>query len=128
MQQNRMARLANELQQEIATIIHQELKDPTVGFVTITRIELSKDVRHAKVLFSCLGGEADRARSQDALDRSARYIQGLLKKRFRLKIIPALVFQFDETVAQSIAMAETLDRLNALPPSRERQAPGHQPE
>ena len=54
----------------------------------ITRIELSKDVRHAKVLFSCLGGQEEREKSQQALDRAAYFIHGLLKKRFHLKIIP----------------------------------------
>ena len=111
MRDNRMARLGNELQQEIAMIIHQEIKDPNIGFVTITRIELSKDVRHAKVLFSCLGDEAQRARSQDALDRSARYIHGLLMKRFRLKVLPGLTFLYDESIAGVIELSEKLDRL-----------------
>ena len=52
MQNTRMARLAGELQQEIATIILQEVKDPGIGFVTVTRVELSKDIRRAKVFFS----------------------------------------------------------------------------
>ena len=117
MHENRMARLANELQQEIARIIHQELKDPTVGFVTITRIELSKDLRHAKVLFSCLGDDAQRARSQEALDRSARYMHGLIKKRFRLKIIPELAFRYDASIAGVIELSEKLDRLKGEPDS-----------
>ena len=115
MRDNRMARLGNELQQEIAMIIHQEIKDPNIGFVTITRIELSKDVRHAKVLFSCLGDEAQRARSQEALDRSARYIHGLLMKRFRLKVLPDLAFRYDESIAGVIELSEKLDRLKGEP-------------
>ena len=115
MRDNRMARLGNELQQEIAMIIHQEIKDPNIGFVTITRIELSKDVRHAKVLFSCLGDEAQRARSQEALDRSARYIHSLLMKRFRLKVLPDLTFRYDESIAGVIELSEKLDRLKGEP-------------
>ena len=111
MDDHRMARVANELQQEIARIIHQELKDPAVGFVTITRIELSKDLRHANVLFSCLGGDAERAQSQEALDHSARYIHNLIKKRFRLKIIPELAFRYDASIAGVIELSEKLDRL-----------------
>ena len=111
MQTTRTARLAQQLQQEIATIIQQELKHPGVGFVTVTRVELSKDLSHAKVLFSCLGNPEERARSQEALDRSAGFIYGLIKKRFRLKIIPALVFRYDESIAGSIALSETLDQL-----------------
>jgi ribosome-binding factor A len=116
----RADRLAGQLRQEIATIIHQELKDPGLGFVTITRIELSKDGRHANVLFSCLGAPEVRAQSQEALDRSARFIHGLIKKRFRLKVIPELVFRYDASIEGSIALAETLERLKSPPP----EAPG----
>ena len=107
----RIERLAQEFQQEIAMIIHREMKDPALGFVTITRVELSKDLRHAKVLFSCLGGEAECQRSHAALDRSVSFIHGLLKKRFRLKVIPQLVFRFDESIAGAITMTQTLDQL-----------------
>ena len=98
-------------------IIHRELKDPRVGFVTITHLELSKDLSHAKVLFSCLGGEQDRVRSQEALDRSSGFIHGLIKKRFRLKIIPAIEFRYDESIAGSIALSETLEHLQRPPTS-----------
>lgn len=107
----RIVRLAQELRQEIATIIQQELKDPGLGFVTITRIELSRDLRHAKVLYSCLGGAEPRASSQEALERAAGFMRGLLKKRFRLKVIPELAFRYDAAIEGSIALTETLERL-----------------
>lgn len=113
----RAHRLANQFLQEIAMIVHQELKHPGVGFLTITRVELSKDLSHAKVFFSCLGGEADQAQAQHALERSARFIHGLLKKRLRLKVIPALTFCYDESIAGSITMSQTLDRLQEPPAS-----------
>jgi ribosome-binding factor A len=111
----RMERLAQELQQEIAVIIHRELKHPGLGFVTITRMELSKDLRHAKVGFSCLGDADERASSQQALDRSAPFIQSLLKKRFRLKVIPALEFRYDTSIEESIALSEKFERLKPPP-------------
>ena len=111
MQQGRMERLSQQLQQEIAMIIHQELKDPRLGFVTITRIELSKDGRHAKVRFSCLGGEAERESSQQALDRAAYFIHGLIKKRFHLKVIPVLAFSYDASIEGSIQLSDTFERL-----------------
>ena len=113
----RTSRLAHDFQQEIAMIIQHELKDPRMGFVTITRVELSKDLRCAKVWFSCLGETDDRARSQDALDHSTRFIHGLLKKRFRLKIIPNLTFHYDESIAGSIEVSDMLDRLKSPPSS-----------
>lgn len=121
MQSPRIERLARQFQQEIATIIHHELKDPRLGFVTITQVELTNDLRHAKVLFSCLGGAEERARSQDALDHSARFLHGLIRKRFRLKVIPEIVFRYDASIEGAIEMSETLDRLNR--PSRAEGAP-----
>ena len=111
MQATRTARLAHQLQQEIAMIIHRELKDPRLGFVTITRVELSNDLAHAKVWFSCLGDPQERVRCQDALEHSARFIYGLLKKRLRLRITPAILFWYDESIAGAIAFTQTLEQL-----------------
>lgn len=111
MNTTRTERLAHQLQQEIATIIQEELKDPRLGFITITRVELSRDLSRAKVLFSCLGDDEARSRSQEALDRSAGFIHGLIKKRFRLKIIPVVLFRYDDSIAGSMALSETFDRI-----------------
>jgi len=111
MHSGRIERLAAELQHEIARILQQELKDPRVGFVTITRVELSKDGSHAKVFYSCLGAAEERMRSQEALERSVRFLRSLIKKRFRLKIIPALHFHFDESIAGAIAVSAAIDRM-----------------
>ena len=108
----RHERLTNQLQQEIALIIQRELKDHRLGFVTITRVALSRDGSHAKVGFSCLGSAEERARSQDALDDSVRFVRGLLMRRLRLKIIPEIVFRFDESIAQAIELDAKLDQLN----------------
>ena len=115
MQGPRIDRLAHQFQQEIAMILQREFKDPRLGFVTVTRVILSKDVSHATVLFSCLGDAKERQRSQEALDHSAGYIRGLIKKRFRLKIIPAIQFQYDESIEGSIALSETFEQLKRMP-------------
>ena len=112
----RKDRLNEQLQQEIATIVHQDVKDPGIGFVTITRVELSSDLSHAKVSFSCLGGEDERLRSQESLDRAAPFIRSLIKKRLRLKIIPELAFSYDKSIAQSIDLSAKLDQLKYGPP------------
>ena len=111
MHTTRMMRLANQLQQEIALIIQRELKDPRLGFVTITRVELSKDLAYAKVFFSCLGDAQERVRDQAALDHAAGFIRGLIKKRLPLKITPTIQFLYDESIAESIALAETFEQL-----------------
>ncbi len=111
----RTARLAQQLQQEIAMVIQQELKDPRMGFVTITRVELSSDLAHAKVFYSCLGTPEERTQSDEALEHSVRFIHGLLKKRLRLKITPAIVFRYDDSIAASIEMMQVLERLKDRP-------------
>lgn len=113
----RKERLSQQLQREVAAIIHQELKDPRLGFVTITKVELSNDLSHAKVGYSCLGGESERARSQDALDHSASFVRGLVKKRLRLKIIPEIMFRYDASIAQAIELGRKLDELTGRSPS-----------
>ena len=117
MQGSRTERLGHQFQQEIAMIIQRELKDPRLGFVTITRVQLSKDLSHATVLFSCLGDATERQRSQETLDHSTGFIRGLIKKRFRLKIIPVLQFRYDESIEGSIALTETLEQLKRPPVS-----------
>ena len=107
----RKGRVGHQLQQEIAHILQQELKDPRLGFVTVTKVELSSDMSHDKVGYSCLGGPDVRERSQDALDHAAGFVRGLVKKRFRLKIIPEIVFRYDESIEQSIAISSKLDEL-----------------
>ena len=111
MRESRTQRVADQFQQEIATIIHQELKHPGIGFVTVTRVELSKDLRHGKVFFSCLGSPQELAESKEGLRQSAGFIRGLLKKRFRLKIIPELSFVYDPSIAGALEISKKLDEL-----------------
>ena len=113
---SRAIRLAQQLQQEIAMIIHQEVKDPRLGFVTITRVELSKDLSHAKVSYSCLRDAQERARCHTALDHSTRFIYGLIKKRLRLRITPTLVFRYDESIAGAIDLEQAFQRLKQQQP------------
>lgn len=107
----RRGRLNHQLQQEVAAIIQRELKDPRLGFVTITKVELSGDLSHAKISYSCLGAPDEQAKTQAALDHSAGFVRSLVKKRLRLKIIPEIVFRFDETIAGAIDLASKLDEL-----------------
>ncbi len=113
MRGERTDRLAVQLQQEVALILLQELKDPSLGFVTITRAEVTKDLSHAKIFFSCLGGIAEREHSQQILDRSARFIYGLIKKRFHLKVIPRLHFHFDQSIEGTIVLEDAFQRLKS---------------
>ena len=83
--------------------------------MTITRVELSKDLAYAKVLFSCLGTPEECLQSQEVLEHSATFVRGLIKKRFRLKIIPRIQFRYDASIAGSIAITQTLNELKEPP-------------
>ena len=86
--------------------------------MTITKVELSNDLSHAKIGFSCLGGSPERLQTQEALDSAIGFIRGLVKKRLRLKIIPELIFHYDETIAQALDLSAKLEELrrNQSPP------------
>ena len=108
---SRQERLGHQLQQEIALIVQRELKDPRLGFITITHVKLSGDLSYAKVGFSCLGGAQERQHSQEALDSACGFIRGLVGKRLPLRIIPEIVFHYDDTIIDAIELAKTLDQL-----------------
>jgi ribosome-binding factor A len=121
MQGSRIERVASELRQEIARILQRELKDPGLGFVTITHVELTKDLSVARVSYSCLGSEEERRRCQLVLDRSTGYIHSLIRKRFRLKTIPAIRFRYDPSIEASVEIEKLLDRIK--PPATDGQVP-----
>ena len=95
MQDRRRARFESLLKEEISNIILREIKNPKVGMVTITRVEVTPDYTNAKVYFTVIP-EGSEEETQKALRESAGYIRHILKKRIRAKIIPSLDFIFDK--------------------------------
>jgi ribosome-binding factor A len=119
MQTNRLERVAQLLKQEIGQLIQRDLKDPRIGFVTITRIVLSRDLRHAKVLFSIYGDEAAKERSLEGLQRAAGFIRGELGKRLDLRFIPELDFRIDGSVEYAFHIEEIIHQLKKEEPKEE---------
>jgi ribosome-binding factor A len=93
------------MREVIAELLAREIKDPRIGMVTITIVEVSPDLRHARVYFSCLGDEAAHQRTLAGLNSAARFIKGQLTKSLRLRYAPEVVFIADPSVehAQRIA-------------------------
>jgi len=102
----RSSRVADLIRREVADILQNRLKDPRVGFVTVTDISLSDDLRNATVFLSILDKEAAAA-TLDILNASAGFVKAELGKRIRLRYMPALTFQIDEAVERG----EKIDRL-----------------
>ncbi len=112
MQYQRKDRVGDLIKREIALIIQKELKDPGIGFVTITAVEVSVDLKHAKIFYTVLGDEDSKRRSADALARASGFIQHEIGRKLRLKYTPGIFFQFDESVEYGAHIEELIQRIH----------------
>lgn len=119
MQGKRIDRINPLLREEIADIIRREIKDPRIGFVTVTEVETSKDLRHAKVFVSVLGPESEWTRALAALESAAGFIHGQLVRRLTLRTVPHLMFRPDRSMAHAAHITEILETLKAPDPGAE---------
>jgi ribosome-binding factor A len=104
----RLARIDHELQRILGTLISQELKDPRLGFVTVTRVEVGDDLRTCKVFVSVIGDRHQARQSLEALRSAARFLRGELGHRIDLRHTPELSFVEDRSTERAIALAKTL--------------------
>lgn len=103
----RVDRLADQIRSEVAGMIAAELKDPRIGFTTVTRVELSHDLRHARVWVSVLGDEAARRRTLEGLSSATGYVRHEVSHRLRLRRVPDLIFVLDRSPEEA-SRIETL--------------------
>ncbi|HBC93231.1 MAG TPA: 30S ribosome-binding factor RbfA [Pelotomaculum sp.] len=94
----RPERLAEAIKKEVSELLTEELKDPRIGFVSITSVEVSKDLRYASVYISVFGEAAERKASFEALQKAHGFIRGELAKRIRLRYMPEITFKLDESI------------------------------
>ena len=117
----RLERVGQLIRDEIADILRREIHDPLIGFVTLTEVEVSSDLRHAKVFFSVLGTPEQVQDSIKGLLRARKHINALLADRIDLRYIPKLRFVYDETAAKAQRMEQLLhDQHETLGPDMER--------
>ncbi len=105
----RPAQVGDLIRSELAVLIQQEVRDPRVGFVTVTSVRLSRDLRNARVFISVLE-EDHEAEAIDALQRAAGFLQRELGTRLRLKHVPALLFVADGSLRHGARIEELLSR------------------
>lgn len=105
----RMRRVDEAMREVLGEAIAADLQDPRVGFVTVTGVKTSPDLRHAQVYVSVLGGEEQRAASLDALQAAHGYLQSRVAHALRIKHTPTLVFQYDESVDRGIRVSRLID-------------------
>jgi len=108
---SRATRVADLLKEEISEMLCKEVKDPHIGFITITDVDLSKDLKHAQVFYTILGNEQQAAESADALSRVSSFIKKQLGKRLRMRYIPEIIFKYDHSLAYGTKIDHILDSL-----------------
>lgn len=114
---NRSRRLAGELQKELADILANEMKDPRLGFVTLTGVEVSSDGTHARIFFVCAddGAKDDIAR---VLRGAGGFLRSELARRLNVRIIPELRFAYDQSIGEGMRMDRLIDEAVASDTAR----------
>jgi ribosome-binding factor A len=117
----RNERLAEEIREDVARIVGQ-LKDPRIGFVTVTRVDLTPDLRTAHVHVGILGGGPDREKSLTGLRQAAGFVRRELGRRLHVRHTPEIAFHYDEGLDATERVAQLLDEVRPGP------APGDEDE
>jgi ribosome-binding factor A len=108
----RQERLAEQIRDEVAQMLVRELKDPRLGFTTVTRVELSSGLQHARVLISVLGDVAVQQETLEGLASASGYMRHEISHRLRLRRAPEMVFVLDRGAEASEKIEELLRKLN----------------
>ena len=108
---NRSLRIADQIQRDLSELIARELRDPRVGLVTITSVEITPDYAHAKIYFTVLGSEAKTA--SEGLNHAAGMLRNHLFKRLHIHTVPTLHFLHDNSVERGVDMSRLIDEANA---------------
>jgi ribosome-binding factor A len=106
---DRKERLEALIKEKVAIIVLERLNDPRLGFVTITGVQLSKDKRHAKVLYTVLGSTGQRRTTERALQDAARHVQEQIAPTLRMRTMPEIRFVYDESIEKESRMLDLLD-------------------
>jgi ribosome-binding factor A len=105
----RSRRIAEQVQRELSDIIRLELKDPRVGMITLTDVEVSVDQSHAKVFFTLLGEPARIIGATEGLRHAAGFLRSQLAHRMKLRLVPQLTFKYDESVERGMRLSQLID-------------------
>ena len=118
----RSARIADQIQRSLAELIRTEVRDPRVGMVTLTGVELSRDQSHAKVFFTVLGSQA--ADALEGLTRAAGFLRSQLSHELTTRKVPELHFAYDESVERGVRLSQLIDEaVKPTPAAAPKRAP-----
>ncbi|MBW7897305.1 Ribosome-binding factor A [Candidatus Brocadiaceae bacterium B188] len=109
MSSRRCERLEESIKQEVSKIILYELKDPRIAFVTITKVDITADLKNAKVHISILGDDTTRKKTLQAIEHAKGFIQAKVGAQLQIKYTPVLTFCLDESVQKSLRISKLID-------------------
>ncbi len=115
MESRRAHRVADLIRHEIAQILRKDVKDPRIGFVTLTDVEVSADLRVAKVYYTVLGDDSQRSETARGLQSAVTYIRREVGQRLRLKAVPEVRFLYDESLERGMRLQSVLEDLHHEP-------------
>ncbi len=107
----RQKRVSELIQREVSVILQQEMQDPRIGFVTVTKVLISQDLKHSKILISILGDDTAKKTSMEAINNSIGRIKELLASRIKLRYMPTIQFQLDTSIEYSAHINDVISRL-----------------
>ena len=118
----RPARVGELIQAELATLLTRGLKDPRLEMSTVSYVDVTPDLRHARVYISRLGSEAEQDAMLQGFQRAAGFIRGQLGRRLKLRYIPQLTFELDTGIAYGVRISSMLNKLAATSATEEPEA------
>jgi ribosome-binding factor A len=107
---SRAARIADQMQRDLSDLIRKELKDPRVGLVTITAVEVTRDLSHAKVYITSLAGAESTDQSIQALQHAAGFLRTQLSHTLKVRSIPQLHFVYDASIERGARLSQLIDQ------------------
>ena len=116
-------RVADQIRAEITALLARDVKDPGIGFVTVTSVRVTADLQLARIYYSALGDEAARKQTKRALDRALPFLRRQIASRLRLRRAPELVFHFDDSLDRQDRIEELLREIHASDQNRASDAP-----
>ncbi|MCM3699097.1 30S ribosome-binding factor RbfA [Paenibacillus macerans] len=111
MAKNRTGRVGEQIKKELSVLIQKELKDPRIGFVTVTGVDVTSDLSQAKIYLSVFGDDEKKSESLKGLEKANGFLRTELGKRIRLRHTPELIFKIDESIAYGSRIEKLLGEI-----------------
>ncbi len=111
MSRQRSEKLSELLKEEISKILLREVKDPRIGFVSLTDVKVSGDLRHAKVFVSVYGSEEEKEKTMKGLEKATGFIRKLVGERIKVYHTPEIIFRYDDSIEHGVHISKIIKKI-----------------